>query len=478
MKNTKYIKITGKNECNCEHDCLNRADHMLPLTTLLSNINDDSFVMSVSAPYGGGKTFFIQMWQDYLKNEGAHTLYYNAWEHDFSSNPLASFVSHFDKMSNIKPKTKDKIKGIAKAVQNVTLTRLPSILVSLFGKICENKLGISPDEFRECVELSTEIVDKTEQEINAINKKALELIETAKDEEKAIDTFKQQLNALIDEFKKEEKPINKKLIIFIDDLDRCNPKFAIKFLEYIKHLFSCPNCIFVLALDENQLKSSVNKIYGSENAEGFLAKIIDFYFRLPAPDISNLIEVLIEKFGWDDDGFPIFQTDTHSLRMKQAFIRIMNALSVCLSLTARDIEQIFQNLNIIYRSIEKDKLSPIHLAIIYTFNNYAFKIGCYENDKTTLFGAVFGKISTYNMARKKGDIIIHDHRNGGKINISSSLVDFCHIIGNNQVSEAEWSVEAYRSLSSDLQDSIMYARNSESLITVFNKQIDDIFIGN
>ncbi len=476
MKNTEYIKITGKNECNCEHDCLNRANHILPLTTLLSNINDDSFVMSVSAPYGGGKTFFIQMWQNYLEKEGAHTLYYNAWEHDFSSNPLASFVSHFDKMSNIKPKTKDKIKGIAKAVQNVTLARLPSIMVNLFGKICENKLGISPDEFRECVELSTEIVDDAEQEINAINKKALELIETAKDEEKAIDTFKYQLNALIDEFKKEEKPINKKLIIFIDDLDRCNPKFAIKFLEYIKHLFSCPNCIFVLALDENQLKSSVNKIYGSENAEGFLAKIIDFYFRLPAPDISNLIEVLIERFGWDVDGFSVFLPDTQSLRMKQAFIRIMNALSVCLSLTARDIEQIFQNLNIIYRSIEKDKLSPIHLAIVYIVNNYAFKVGCYDNDKTALFSAILGKISTHKMARQKGDYMIPDHRHGNQINAASSLVDFCYIINQYQASEAEWGTDAYISLSSNLQNFMIYDRSSEALITVLNKQIDDIFI--
>lgn len=173
MRTTKYIKITGKNECNCEHDCLNRVNHILPLTTLLSNIDEDSFVMSVSAPYGGGKTFFIQMWQDYLNREGAHTLYYNAWEHDFSSNPLASFVSHFDKISNIKPKTKDKIIGIAKAVQNVTLTRLPKILVNLFGKICENKLGISKDEFLECTEISAEIVDNAKQKINAINKKII-----------------------------------------------------------------------------------------------------------------------------------------------------------------------------------------------------------------------------------------------------------------------------------------------------------------
>lgn len=478
MKTAKYIKITGKNECNCKHDCLNRANHILPLTTLLSNIDEDSFVMSVSAPYGGGKTFFIQMWQDSLEKSGAHTLYYNAWEHDFSSNPLASFVSHFDKISNIKSETKDKIKGLAKAVLNVTRTRLPSIIANLLGKICEDTFGISKEEILNSLEIAAEIADKTKQEITATNKKAFELIKTANDEEKAVDTFKNQLKSLIDEFKTEENPINKKLIIFIDDLDRCNPKFAISFLEYIKHLFNCPNCIFILALDENQIKSSVNKIYGSENAEGFLAKIIDFYFRLPAPDISNLIDALIEKLGWNTDGLSVFISRAQSSDMKKTFVRIMNAMSVCLSLTARDIEQIFQNLNIIYRSIEKEHLSPIHLAIVYIINNYAFKVGCHENDKTALFNAVLEKISGFDIARKKGELLIDDYRNGGNQNISSSLVDFCHVISRNRVSEDEWHLEACMSLTSNLQASVMSARIPISLIAVLNKQIDDIFIGN
>lgn len=43
---------------NCAEDKLNRSKHLQPLTKLLDNLSEESFVMTVSAPYGGGKTFF------------------------------------------------------------------------------------------------------------------------------------------------------------------------------------------------------------------------------------------------------------------------------------------------------------------------------------------------------------------------------------------------------------------------------------
>lgn len=54
---------------NCTEDKLDRSKHLKPLTKLLTNIGDESFVMTVSSAYGSGKTFFINEWQKYL-NEG------------------------------------------------------------------------------------------------------------------------------------------------------------------------------------------------------------------------------------------------------------------------------------------------------------------------------------------------------------------------------------------------------------------------
>lgn len=106
-----FVKLGDKNECLIRNDKLKRSKHIIPLTTLLSNIgNEDSFVMTVSAPYGGGKTFFVKMWQNYLKEQNGHTLYYNAWENDFSINPLASFISCFSELDDVDPKLRIKLK--------------------------------------------------------------------------------------------------------------------------------------------------------------------------------------------------------------------------------------------------------------------------------------------------------------------------------------------------------------------------------
>ena len=51
------------------------------------------------------------------------------------------------------------------------------------------------------------------------------------------------------------------LIIFIDELDRCRPDFAIKMLENIKHIFDIERLQFVLVTNTNQIKASINHCY-------------------------------------------------------------------------------------------------------------------------------------------------------------------------------------------------------------------------
>ena len=53
----------------------------------------DPFVININAPWGSGKTFFIEHWYEDLRKEHPCVLF-NAWENDFSNDPLLSVISH------------------------------------------------------------------------------------------------------------------------------------------------------------------------------------------------------------------------------------------------------------------------------------------------------------------------------------------------------------------------------------------------
>ena len=76
-----------------------------------------------------------------------------------------------------------------------------------------------------------------------------------------------------------------KLIIFIDELDRCRPSFAIEMLERIKHYFDDERVIFVVSLNKEQLIHTITSYYGSGfDATRYLNKFFDVNINLPVMD--------------------------------------------------------------------------------------------------------------------------------------------------------------------------------------------------
>ena len=57
------------------------------------------------------------------------------------------------------------------------------------------------------------------------------------------------------------------VIFFVDELDRCNPRYAVAVLERIKHLFEIPNIIFVLAINKKELSNAIQGYYGSSKID-------------------------------------------------------------------------------------------------------------------------------------------------------------------------------------------------------------------
>ncbi|NOQ14179.1 MAG: hypothetical protein GQ583_06845 [Methyloprofundus sp.] len=105
---------------------------------------------------------------------------------------------------------------------------------------------------------------------------------------------------------------NRKLVIFIDDLDRCTPEVALKLLEGIKIYLNLKNCVVVFGMDQRQIEQALVKaldLKGDNNghqAREYLEKICQDIYHLPLPDkdakkayLLKLLEGL--KIGNDDN---------------------------------------------------------------------------------------------------------------------------------------------------------------------------------
>jgi predicted KAP-like P-loop ATPase len=70
------------------------------------------------------------------------------------------------------------------------------------------------------------------------------------------------------------------LIIFVDELDRCKPSFAVKLLEQIKHYFLLQNVTFVFSTNILELSKTISKFYGNDfQGDKYLNRFFDLFFN-------------------------------------------------------------------------------------------------------------------------------------------------------------------------------------------------------
>ncbi|MEZ4701535.1 MAG: SUMF1/EgtB/PvdO family nonheme iron enzyme [Rhodothermales bacterium] len=104
----------------------------------------------------------------------------------------------------------------------------------------------------------------------------------------------QSLEQFQDEFEQLIRKVltwhGRRLVVFIDDLDRCLPEKAIEVLEAIKLFMDVEGCIFVLGLDRDVIARGIEMKYRERGADdrqfaidgaSYLEKIIQVPFRIP-----------------------------------------------------------------------------------------------------------------------------------------------------------------------------------------------------
>lgn len=108
---------------------------------------------------------------------------------------------------------------------------------------------------------------------------------------------KGEFNHLVETILKKKKA--DRLVLFIDDLDRCSPDKAVNLLESIKNFLAVANTVFVIAVDSGVLASYIDEKYHGTKMDGqaYLDKIIQLSVTVPTPSQLAIRDVFKKQLS-------------------------------------------------------------------------------------------------------------------------------------------------------------------------------------
>lgn len=82
-----------------------------------------------------------------------------------------------------------------------------------------------------------------------------------------------------------------RLIVFIDELDRCKPSYAVHLLEQIKHYLCDDRITFVFSVNLRELQHTISHFYGeSFDSCRYLDRFFDIRVAIPPADVSRFFD--------------------------------------------------------------------------------------------------------------------------------------------------------------------------------------------
>lgn len=303
-------------------DILQRDEFVKQLERMIENISENkvSTCFAINGKWGCGKTFVLDMLQERLEEKQSEQtadnkyfiIRYNSWKYDYYSEPLAAIVAEL--MTTIEERTalfpdseeKQKILG---ALYGISI-----VLLTVFGTVAEVGTGLPlKDGIKAAIEGCKEGQKNYKEKYNY-------------DEYLSLRKAIEELNVVLKDLSEKYR-----ILFLVDELDRCMPEYAIKVLERLHHLTEGKtNIITVISMDKDQLKKSVEKIFGIENSDKYLEKFIQFEVKLDYGDVS---EKITDKHAdyialFDNDKFPFKESIEECLQaiFKEVDIRTQEQL--------------------------------------------------------------------------------------------------------------------------------------------------------
>ncbi|WNM32073.1 P-loop NTPase fold protein [Streptomyces sp. Li-HN-5-11] len=253
MANAGFAPITDNPVVNRNGDRYGFLPHLEVLAHAVEAARPLPLTVGVFGPWGSGKSSFMHMWRDLLGAQ-AHAVWVNPWKYDQKQEIWAAVITSVLAEIQQNERTRDKATRLARSLAWLSLRGVlsrgaPMVTGGLLGK----------EEAQQALDRLADSDAEFHRHVNAFERDFAE----------AVDDYLDGAD---------------RLMVFIDDLDRCTPEAAVTVLESLKLFTGDSRCVFVLAMDYDLLSAVAAKKFGELaplKGAAYLEKIVQLPFFLP-----------------------------------------------------------------------------------------------------------------------------------------------------------------------------------------------------
>lgn len=264
---------------------------------LIVEQNDEPAVIAIDGEWGSGKSVFAKQWAGLLRQRNTPVIEFDAFANDYHEDAFIALASEIIAYAKaVKTGEEDGIiQSFAMKAAKVGRALLP-VAAKVIAKAAT--FGAVSQEDGRDIEQAFEAAASDAGAF--IEKELYDRLNKAESTAAMMKSFGAALGELAAKLAQWENPdakaedVKPRLVVIIDELDRCKPSFALDLLEKIKHFYNVDGVSFVLVTNLQQIEAAVKGRYGGTRtaAARYLQKFITVKFRWdPRSELNSPISV-------------------------------------------------------------------------------------------------------------------------------------------------------------------------------------------
>ncbi len=255
-----------------EDDNLDISVHTKSLIRFIRQTNTP-ITIGIQGEWGSGKTSLINSIHHAFSNDASYKqIWINSWEYSLLSSPEEALLKIINKIINDILESDHDVERKTKIKEGAE-------------RLFKGALRIGVSAVAGGVDVAKELLGSSDQNISQL---------------------REQLGSLVEEIASRETNPIEKVLIYVDDLDRIEPKNAVAVLELLKNIFSIPYCVFILAIDYQVVVKGLESKFGKQTDDNewefkaFFDKIIQLPFKMPMGqyNIGKYVNHLLAEVGF------------------------------------------------------------------------------------------------------------------------------------------------------------------------------------